>query len=443
MRQLVEMRALRNCRAILATTSLEDMPVNFPYQVPALRVEQPLGLFYVAILPARLLLDVAYSDVLSASMVLDKDAYELDGTQRIVSQTRLTQIAEYINRADAAFPNSIIIAANFRREDGLIEDAPDDEDAVVDEPVAGAKQKGEVAKTKPIDRRWDVVEEEDGCFRLTIPTRDKLAAIIDGQHRLFGFALANPERLDMSLMCSIYLDLPKPYQAQLFATINSTQKRVDKSLTYELFGYNVEQEAEELWTPDKVAVFLSRRLATDAQSPLKGRIVIAPKKDAALTKLAANAAWRVSTAVVVEGIMRLFTSNPKRDTALMLEKSRKKRRELATLRNDRSPLRRLYLESQDAVIYKMVSNYLLACEKVFWSNTANESFITKTVGVQALFDILRSFAGESYEVKNISSAYFEKKLTPAAEIDFASAEFRNASGSGRSAIRRAIADAIG
>lgn len=418
--------------------------MHFPYRVSALRVEQPLGYFYVAVLPARLLLDVAYSDVMSASAIPDKDAYVLDGTQRVVSQTRLQQISEYINRADAAFPNSIIIAANFRQEDGLIED----EDSVDDEPAADegevdiAHQEQRALGGEPMTRRWEIAETNEGCYRLTIPTKAKLAAIIDGQHRLFGFALANPERLDMSLMCSIYLDLPKPYQAQLFATINSTQKRVDKSLTYELFGYNVEQEPEELWTPDKVAVFLSRRLATDSQSAFKGRIIIAPKKDAVLTKLGEEATWRVSTAVVVEGIMRLFTSNPKRDTALMLETTRRSRRDLRALRTDRSPLRALYLDSQDAVIYKMVVNYLLACQKLFWSGAPHDSFITKTVGVQALFDILRSFAKAADEDKNISSSYFEEKLRPASDIDFSCAEFRNASGSGRSAIRRAIADAV-
>lgn len=419
--------------------------MQFPYHASALRVEQPLGYFYVAVLPARLLLDVAYSDVMSASAISGKDAYSLDGTQRVVSQTRLQQISEYINRADAAFPNSIILAGNFRQEDGLIEDedVPEDDEAAANkgEGVINHREQ-RVLDPQPAARSWEIAEAEDGCYRLTIPTRAKLAAIIDGQHRLFGFALANPERLDMSLMCSIYLDLPKPYQAQLFATINSTQKRVDKSLTYELFGYNVEQETEELWTPDKVAVFLSRRLATDSQSALKGRIVIAPKKDAVLTKLGAEATWRVSTAVIVEGIMRLFTSNPKRDNALMLETTRKSRRDLGALRTDRSPLRTLYLDSQDAVIYKMVANYLVACEKLFWSSAPPSSFITKTVGVQALFDILRSFAKAANESKNISSSYFEEKLRPASDIDFASAEFRNASGSGRSAIRRAIADAV-
>src|SRR5690606_26453257 len=102
--------------------------------------------------------------------------------------------------------------------------------------------------------RWTATEVEGDLCSVTIPSAKKLAAVIDGQHRLFGFVDAKPERLTMNLLCSVFLDLPKPFQAQLFATINSTQKRVDKSLTYELFGYNIDDEAENLWTPDKLAV---------------------------------------------------------------------------------------------------------------------------------------------------------------------------------------------
>jgi DGQHR domain-containing protein len=69
----------------------------------------------------------------------------------------------------------------------------------------------------------------DGCYTLEIPTPAKLGAIVDGQHRLFAFVQTKePARLNMELLCSIYLDLPKPFQAQLFATINLTQKPVDK-----------------------------------------------------------------------------------------------------------------------------------------------------------------------------------------------------------------------
>jgi DNA phosphorothioation-associated DGQHR protein 1 len=399
--------------------------IKFPIEVKALRVEQPIGVYYVAILPARLLLEVAFSDALSASLIEKEGCYELDGTQRLVQPKRLQVIADYINRADSAFPNSIILAANYRKEDGLIEDE-DEEDA---------------SGQRIPNNRW-AIEEGDDCCTLRIPTRAKLAAIIDGQHRLFSFAHAKPQRLDMNLICSIFLDLPKPFQAYLFATINSTQKPVDKSLTYELFGYNVEEEEESFWSPDKLAVFITRRLGTDEKSPLKGRIVIAPKKDSALARLAEGARWKVSTAVIVEGIMRLYTSNPKKDSTNLLEGQRRRRSELESTRKDKSPLRDVYLSNSDAVIYTMTLNYLSACEAVFWKNASSGSFITKTVGVQALFDILRTLARDAYDQRNISAAYFSEKLKPAGSIDFAADSFRNASGSGRSTIRKAIQSAI-
>ena len=56
---------------------------NFPLVVNALRIEQPLGVYFVAVLKASTLLDVAYSDVLSAHLRAGEAAYELDGTQRL------------------------------------------------------------------------------------------------------------------------------------------------------------------------------------------------------------------------------------------------------------------------------------------------------------------------------------------------------------------------
>lgn len=405
--------------------------IKYPYKTPALRIEQPLGVFYVAVLPAELLLDVAFSDALSATYVPGSQSYTLDGTQRLPQPKRLDPIAEFINRTDAALPNAIILAANYRKEDGLIEEEPDsiDSDEGEEPPPAGGQ-----------DRRWDVVETGKDVFELTIPTPSKLAAIIDGQHRLFAFARAMAPRRDMSLLCSIFLDLPKPYQAQLFATINSTQKPVDKSLTFELFGYNIAEEDNAFWSPDKLAVFLARRLGTDPTSPLKGCVVIAPKRDKVLDEISKGAAWRVSTAVVVEGIMRLFTTNPKRDTNYLMLSEGNKRSALRTEgRKDKSPLRDFYLDGNDALIYEAVKNFLAACEKLFWSKAAPGSFIVKTVGIQALFDVLRKrIEAIVVHERDIQVQRFEKLLAPASAIDFSDVSFRNASGSGRSAIRRAI-----
>ncbi len=226
--------------------------VEFPLNVPALRVVQPIGVYYVAVMPAEVLLQVSYSDKLTAKWDVERRIYVLDGTQRPLQEKRFQQIAEYIARADSAFPNTIILAANFRQDDGLLETGPD-----------------ETAQPGTPDPRWRIADGADGRAVLTIPTKEKLAAIIDGQHRLLGFTqVKDPSRLKMQLICSVFLGLPKPFQAQLFATINSTQKAVDKSQTYELFGYNLEDEDPEEWSPDKLAVFIARKLGTDSESPL-------------------------------------------------------------------------------------------------------------------------------------------------------------------------------
>lgn len=186
----------------------------------------------------------------------------------------------------------------------------------------------------------------------------------------------------------------------MFATINSSQKPVDRSLTYELFGYNVDDEPESLWTPDKLAVFLTRKLGTDATSALNGKIIVAPKRDEALQALAGQAGWKVSTAVVVHGILRLISSNPKRDANAMRTPAAQPRTVLKEGPRDKSPMREVFIAGNDTLIYTMVANYTTACQNMFWDRARSGSYILKTVGVQALFDILRKLAHASVQAKD-------------------------------------------
>ena len=213
----------------------------------------------------------------------------LDVYKRQLHRDRLREIGTYLSTEESTFPNSIILAPNFDLESGL--------------PVDNS------------DIRWRVVEKECTCvpgdvsYSLTIPTDEALAPIIDGQHRLFGFNFCDkPDRMDMGLVCSIFLDLPKPFQAFLFATINSNQRPVNKSQTYEAFGYNIEKELPDSWSPDKLAVFLARKLNAEDDSPLKGRILIAAENDFAMTRIEARqqGTWMVSMATVVDCL--LYTS---------------------------------------------------------------------------------------------------------------------------------------
>ena len=395
-----------------------SVALDVPMYVPALRVDQPMGVFYVAIFSARLLMQVCFSDRLRIKGQ-SEDSYQLEGNQRELDEKRLRTIAEYVSREDSAFPNTIILAPNSRYEDGHIEEE---------------------------NGRWTVSADTAGVGHLIyIPSLKRQVAVIDGQHRLRSFDFADPARLDMPLVCSVFFDLNKPFQAQLFATINSTQKPVDRSLTFELFGYNISEEAEDSWSPDKLAVFLTRKLNTENGSPLRGRIAIAPEGDLVLGEDTYNGSWHVSMATVVDGIVRLFSSNPKQDAnELLKELPPKKRPALEVVRSrDRSPLRQLYIDGNDKVLYSIVSNYLAACKETFWSKAPTGSFIVKTVGLQAQLDVLRLLAPEILTTRKASVAYFLERLKPAAVIDFAGQRFRNASGSGRSEIRKAISNALG
>ena len=394
------------------------MALTYPLRIPAVKASQPLGDFYIAAIPVRALLDTAYSDRLKA--IRSGKSYALEGAQRALREVRLKQIGAHIDTEESAFPNSIILAANYREADGFIEE----NEAL----------------------RWRVEADPRGgaCLSLVIPSDIKLAPIIDGQHRLFGYRFAEKvERLDDELVCSIFLDLPKPFQAFLFATINSTQKPVDKSLTYELFGYNVDSEVAEAWSPEKLAVFLARKLNSEKASPLKGRILVTAENDFALTRAEAKRQqiWVVSMATVVEGIAKLVSQNPKRDATLLLQQpvSSRDRSVLAKVAvADKSPMRNLYLEARDKVIYAAVFNFLSACDQVLWAHARPESFITKTVGLQALFDVLRTLAHEAVASKDMSKDFFNNRLASVARVDFADMFFQNASGSGRSVIRNCI-----
>jgi DNA phosphorothioation-associated DGQHR protein 1 len=395
---------------------------RYPFRCGGLVVAQPFGEFFVANIPAALLLDVAYSDRLTAERQ-PNGSYRLGGSQRPRVERRLREIGLFIDTPSAAFPNAIILAANYREEDGLIEEEE--------------------------DRKWSVSIDKTGLTgMLQIPTRAKLAPIIDGQHRLFAFNYAeNQKRLDMPLLCAVFFDLPKPYQAFLFATINANQRPVSKSLTYELFGYNVEDENPEKWTPEKLAVFLTRKLGTDQQSPFNNHIIIAAENDFAprMSDIRRERGWAVSTATVVEGIVRLISRNPKRDAYQMggsLSYEGKSRAVLERKSPDSSPLRKLYVSLSDDLIYVGVKNYFSAVNKVLWAKAGPESLIRKTVGLQALFDVARDVMGDMASKKNFREAEFEKTIQPAGRLDFTDSFFQT-SGTGRQRIRNCLELSIG
>ncbi len=380
--------------------------LTFPLRIPAILVRQPLADFYVVSLPARTVRQITYLDPTRIEKVdRNRLLYSLLGAQRMASPTRARKIAKYIDTVEAAFPNSVILSANYINDGVLQED-----------------------ETK----RWRVEKTPSGGFELVIPTADQMASVIDGQHRLLGFDFCEEKRKDMELICSVYVDLPHSYQAYLFATININQRKVDKSLAYEQFGYNLDEEKAVEWSPDKLAVFLTRKLNLKKNSPFAGHIKIAPIDDTGL--LQANGSWRVSTAAIVEGIMRLISRNPKKDREDLHSHSILSRNR-ALLPNDGAPWRRSYLNVEDDLIFDGIETYFQSAKEHLFSRAASSSYINKTIGIQALFDLLISFGALDSvdELKFRSDKIFSK----VALVDF-SHPFYQASGKGRVRVKNTL-----
>ena len=388
--------------------------IQYPIEVPAIRVEQPLGEFFAVALSAEVLLDVAYSNPLRLTDVGKKVGWlQFFGGQRSPDVKRFQEIARFINGTEAAFPNSIILGANYTKDGEYVGDADNRDSRAL---------------------AWTVTRKSTGDYRLKIPSSAPIAAIVDGQHRLGAFRDPSVTRKDMSLLCAVYLDLPIPYQAYLFATINFNQKKVDKSQAYELYGFDLESEAPECWTPEKLAVFLCRRLNVEDGSPFWHQIRVAAENREELGEEIEN---RISTATVVEGILGLISQNPKADRDAMLMKAVDKGRSRNLLKLDKAPLRKEYLALQDAVIYTAVKNYFLSVKDLIWSQAEPSSYIVKTVGVQALFDILRLICHEFESQKDLSIAAFSKRTRPASDVDYSDSFFQ-ASGKGRIRLKNVI-----
>lgn len=393
----------------------------------AIRVNQPLGTFYAFSLGADVLDRITYSQPAEVVERMEqetdenKGGYSIFGTQRGESKKRLEEIASFIRTTEATFPNAIILAANYDQEGRYIED-----DA----------------------RRWTIEGPTEGPWRLHIPSSsERSASIIDGQHRLHAFnrlPVGAPER-SMELLCVVFLELPTPYHAYVFATINFNQKKVDRSLAYDLFGFDVDERPAHFWSPETLAVYLTRLMNTEKESPLFRSIFPVADSDKLFSDAdgQANGDVRVSMATVVDGILRLLSKNPREDRNIVRRPENKElgRKSLAPING--VPLRALYIQGNDKAIYDLLCNYFAAVRSTVWATAGKGSYLRKTVGVQALFDVLRELLiSKPITAANFSYDALVTTLAPCANLDLAGDKYQ-ASGIGRSDIRRELLQALG
>jgi len=202
--------------------------------------EAPDNSFFVLKMPARVLA--------SMKVIPVRHSGRREGIQRLTDEKRIREIAGYIARREAIFPNSIIVSFG-----------------------------GDVDCT--------AIGEKEDLFELAIQVKDESAVIIDGQHRLLGIERSG---IDMEVLVTAFLDIPVERQAAIFRDINFYQRKVNKSLMYDLF--HVAKDAEY---PLMRSIDLAEMLNEDG--PLEGKI-----------KLTGVGEGVVTQTVFVETILRFL-----------------------------------------------------------------------------------------------------------------------------------------
>ena len=394
---------------------------------PAIQVRQRIGSFWAVSVPAQTLLRYTMPDRLR--MIADPDYEGTDewrqhvrflGNQRELQLQRLKAIASYVDGVDSTFPNSLILAAPSQPIEGL---------------------DGEP---------WRLERSDDGCDHIVIPPAAAKASVVDGQHRLYSFFHSQIEqRREFELLCSVFFDMPSTVQAFVFATINTTQKAVRRGMALNLYGYDIDDEPRECWSPEKVAVFLVRRLNFDEDSPLWARVKI-DAEGAPVPTVLPGATRALPLAALVDGILRQISQRPKSDREhLRSERLWRRAKRRRDLEPDRTPLRGWYREERDADIYSLLVEYTRILDQLLWRRKVSRSMLTRAVGVRALFDFLAQGLSRMPEIeKNWDSfaqaplSSLERALQPAAGIDFANSYFE-ATGRGQRRILNALMVAAG
>lgn len=293
-----------------------------------LKVEQPIGTFYIASIKAKDLVAISYSDVRR----LTEDQRDLEkylGIQRPVSPKRIKDIKKYIQGSDATFPTSVILA--------------------VDERCAEFESKDEYVGKLTLKAFSSYDEKEEG----SVPY-GKIAKVIDGQHRIAAFMdddhnlCFEYEESDFDINVSIFIGADVSEQANIFATVNLAQTKVNKSLVYDL------TELANTSSPYKTCHNVAVALDEEPSSPLFKRI----KRLGTATPGRTNEP--LTQASFVESLVKFISPDPVQDRNDLL--ANRKLKSVSGSELVRFPFRNMFILDKEVDIAEILYNYFSAIE---------------------------------------------------------------------------------
>lgn len=165
--------------------------------------------------------------------------------QRLIKKTRLAKVSQFV-AAGGFFPNSVIVNIDSGRR------------AVRFEPVGK-------------------VDGDAKLGMLHLPQTYRAAYIIDGQHRLYGYA-DSPRAASDLIPVVAFVDLPQAEQVRIFMQINENQQAVPKNLRNTLNADLLWGSADLREQSRALKLRVAQHLGEDKRSPLVGRVIIGENK---------------------------------------------------------------------------------------------------------------------------------------------------------------------
>lgn len=325
-------------------------------KIIALRVEQPLGEFYITSLKADTIVNRVTNDPRSS------DGRSQAAVQRVFSEKRVGEIKAFTADPQATFPTPIIIAV-----------------------------KSKVVKQITInDVGLDEIRQSFAFFEIS-DQDEVIGEVIDGQHRVLGLRQSE-YRHNFDLPVVFMFDLDPEDKAFVFSIINSKQTPVQASLIYDLF------ELSEFRSPQKSAHFVAQALNVTEGSPFRGRLKMLGHKEGFHDKRV-----MLSQGSFAARLVDLISKDPQADATSI--------KHGAPLKDDpKCPLRKYFIKSEDESILKIVSNFFSAIAAEFeteWEDEEGDYVIRKTVGYTALIIVLRHLMPIGFEKRDLSRSFFD------------------------------------
>ncbi|MBP6004116.1 MAG: DGQHR domain-containing protein [Pyrinomonadaceae bacterium] len=317
-----------------------------PFEFKCLQLKQPIGTFYTGVMQFQDLIKISYADIHRLETETEMNAVEkhsgmreievYTGIQRELSKNRVKEIGDYVNLVDATFPTSVILHI-------------DPEDATFD------------SKTST----------------LSLPYRDNIAKVLDGQHRIAGLAEFEGKAGDFDVIVTIFVGMEIEDQALVFATINKTQTKVNNSLVANLFTFATHR------SPQRTCHTIVRALNQKKESPFFEKIKI-------LGTAADTEKETITQATFSEGLIKYISKNPMSDRDIYKRGKVPAKYEGKELEN--RPLRNLFIDEKDGEIATIIWEYFAAVRETWptaWDKVKADMILNRSTGFIALMRLFK------------------------------------------------------